>query len=83
MSVSVTIKVKKEIVEIADKLVRYKIARSRSHAFNILIEKGLREVLEEIKYWDNIYKRVEELERQGVVIRHGKLNEILSEQRSG
>jgi len=79
----VTIKVKKEIVEIADKLVRYKIARSRSHAFNILIEKGLREVLEEIKYWDNIYKRVEELERQGVVIRHGKLNEILSEQRSG
>ncbi len=78
-----TIKVKKEIVEIADKLVRYKIARSRSHAFNILIEKGLREVLEEIKYWDNIYKRVEELERQGVVIRHGKLNEILSEQRSG
>ncbi len=34
-----TIKVKKEIVEIADKLVRYRIARSRSHAFNILIEK--------------------------------------------
>ncbi len=50
ISLSVTIKVEKEILEIADKLVRYKIARSRSHASNILIEKGSKEVLEEIRY---------------------------------
>jgi len=30
-----------EIVELADRMVRYGIARSRSHAFNIVIEKGL------------------------------------------
>jgi len=41
MSVSVSIKVRKEIVELADKMVKYGLARSRNHAFNILIERGL------------------------------------------
>ncbi|MEM3806099.1 MAG: hypothetical protein QXV08_08595 [Desulfurococcus sp.] len=43
-------------------MVKYGIARSRSHAFNIMIEKGLAEVAKEVEYWDNIYRRAEETE---------------------
>ncbi|MEM4489094.1 MAG: hypothetical protein QXK88_09940 [Desulfurococcaceae archaeon] len=82
MSVSVSIKVRRELVELADKMVRYGIARSRSHAFNIMIEKGLAEVTREVEYWDNIYRRVEELEKQGYRLRHGDLNQILLEGRT-
>ncbi|GEM_PF-386870 len=81
MSVTVSIKVRREVVEIADKMVRYGLARSRSHAFNIIMEKGLGEVREEIKFWDEVYKKVEELRRRNFVIEHGGLNEILRESR--
>jgi len=40
MNVSVSIKVRREIVELADKMVKYGLARSRNHAFNILIERA-------------------------------------------
>lgn len=40
MSVSVSIKVRREIAELADKMVKYGLARSRNHAFNVLIEGG-------------------------------------------
>jgi len=40
MSVSVSIRVRREIVELAGKMVKYGLARSRNHAFNILIERG-------------------------------------------
>ncbi|MEM1729933.1 MAG: hypothetical protein QXY26_02280 [Ignisphaera sp.] len=82
MGVSVSIKVRRELVELADKMVRYGIARSRSHAFNIMIEKGLAEITREVEYWDNIYRRVEELEKQGYRLRHGSLNQILLEGRT-
>ncbi|MEM1677954.1 MAG: hypothetical protein QXD20_01775 [Ignisphaera sp.] len=77
-----SIKVRRELVELADKMVRYGIARSRSHAFNIMIEKGLAEITREVEYWDNIYRRVEELEKQGYRLRHGSLNQILLEGRT-
>jgi hypothetical protein len=41
MSVSVSIKVRREIAELADKMVKYGLARSRNHAFNVLIEGGI------------------------------------------
>ncbi|MEM4570791.1 MAG: hypothetical protein QXE66_05745 [Desulfurococcaceae archaeon] len=82
MSVSVSIKVRRELVELADKMVKYGIARSRSHAFNIMIEKGLAEVTREVEYWDSIYRRVEELEKQGYKLRHGGLNQVLQEERT-
>jgi hypothetical protein len=62
-------------------MVEYGIARSRSHAFNIMIEKGLAEVLKKVKFWEGVYKRVEELERQGFRLRHGGLSELLSKER--
>jgi len=81
VSVSVSIKIRRELVELADKMVRYGIARSRSHAFNIMIEKGLDEALKEVEYWDSVYRRVEELERQGFKLRHGNLSKLLEEGR--
>ena len=83
MSVSVTIKVRREIVEIADKMVKYGLARSRSHAFNILIERGLNSVLREIEFWDSVYKKVEEYKRRNYVISHGGLSKLLEEERRG
>ena len=70
MSSAVSIKVRKGIIELAEKMV--KLARSRSHAYNILIEKGLNEAK----------KDVEELEKAGFKIAHGRLNKILEEERA-
>jgi len=57
MSVAVTIKVRRELVELADRMVELGLARSRSHAFNLMIEKGLRSVVEEVERWENIYRK--------------------------
>jgi hypothetical protein len=81
MSVTVTIKVYRELVELTDKMISYGLAKSRSHAFNIMIEKGLKEVLGEVEYWDNVYKKVEELKKQGFKLRHGGLSRMLEEDR--
>jgi hypothetical protein len=82
LSVTVSIKVRREVVELADKMVRLGLAKSRSHAFNIMIEKGLKEVLKEVGFWENIYREVEELKKQGFVLRHGGLTKLLEEDRS-
>ncbi len=81
MSVSVTVKVKKDILELVDKMVKYGLARSRNHAFNILIEKGLESIRDEILYWDKVYREAEKLAKKGFRLRHGGLNRILEEVR--
>jgi hypothetical protein len=81
MSITVSIKVRKEIVELADKMVRYGLAKSRSHAFNILIEKGLNKVMKEVGFWEQVYRDVEELEKSGFKIAHGGLGKMLEEER--
>jgi hypothetical protein len=81
MSVPVSIKVRREIVELADKMVRYGLARSRNHAFNIPIERGLSEVKREVEYWESVYRRVEELKKKGFKLSHGGLNKLLAEDR--
>jgi len=73
----VSIKVRKEIIELAEKMVKYKLARSRSHAFNILIEKGLKEAKKDVEFWEQVYKDVEELEKASFKIAHGRLNKML------
>uniref|UniRef100_A0A7J2U267 VapB-type antitoxin n=1 Tax=Ignisphaera aggregans TaxID=334771 RepID=A0A7J2U267_9CREN len=82
MSVTVSIKVRKELVELADKMIKLGLAKSKSHAFNIMIERGLKEVLKEVEFWENIYRDVEELKRQNFVLRHGDLNKLLVEDRA-
>lgn len=82
MSISISIKVRRELVEIADKMIKYGIARSRSQAFNIMIEKGLAEVIKEVEFWENVYRRIEELEKQRFKLKHGGLSGLLSEDQS-
>jgi len=81
MSATASIKVRREVVKLADKMVRYGLARSRSHAFNILIEKGLNEVVREVGFWEQVYRDVEEHEKSGFRIAHGRLNKMLEEER--
>jgi hypothetical protein len=49
-------------------MVRHGLARTRSDAFNILIEKGLNQVME---FWEQTHKDAEELEKAGRKITHG------------
>ena len=44
LSATVSIKVRKELAELADKMIKLGLAKSKSHAFNIMIERGLKEV---------------------------------------
>jgi metal-responsive CopG/Arc/MetJ family transcriptional regulator len=78
LNVTVSIKVRKELVELADKMIKLGLAKSRSHIFNIMIERGLKEV----EFWENIYRDVEELKKQNFVLRHGNLNKLLEEDRA-
>jgi predicted nucleotidyltransferase len=82
LSVTVSIKVRKELVELADKMIKLGLAKSKSHAFNIMIERGLKEVLKEVEFWENMYRDVEELKKQKFVLRHSNLNKLLEEDRA-
>ncbi len=66
MSVSVTIKVRKEVVKLAEKMVKYSIARSRSHAINLMIEYGLEKIIEEVRFWEKIHEDVDELKKRKI-----------------
>ncbi len=81
MSVTVSIKVRRELVELADKMVKLGLARSRSHAFNMMIERGLSSILEEVRLWEEASREAEEMLRRGYRIRHGGLTRILEEGR--
>jgi hypothetical protein len=76
---TVSIRVRREVVELANKMVRYGLARSRSHAFNILIERGLSEVVKEVGFREEVYRDVEKLEKSGFKISHDGLNRLLDE----
>jgi len=78
LNVTVSIKVRKELAELADKMIKLGLAKSKSHAFNIMIERGLKEV----ELWENMYRDVEELKKQNFVLRHGNLNKLLEEDRA-
>jgi len=62
-------------------IVKYGLARSRNHAFNVLIERSLSEVKREVEYWESVYRRVEELKRMRFELSHGGLNKLLAEDR--
>jgi hypothetical protein len=78
LSATVYIKVRKELAELADKMIKLGLVKSKSHAFNIMIERGLKEV----ELWENMYRNVEELKKQNFVLRHGNLNKLLEEDRA-
>ena len=82
MYIPITIKVKKEILELAEKMIKYGLARSRSHAINLMIEKELGEIAEEVQFWEDIRAGVEKLKKENYRIRHGGLSDILNEGRA-
>ncbi len=79
MSVTVTVRVRRELVELADRMVALGLARSRSHAFNLMIEKGLRSVVEEVERWENLYRKAGELEKRKSELKEGSLGKLLEE----
>lgn len=82
MSIPVTVKLKKEIVELSEKMVKYGIAKSRSHAINLMIEQGIRKIIREVELWENADKYVEELMKTNYRISHGGLSTLLKGERS-
>jgi hypothetical protein len=47
-------------------MIKLGLVKSKSHAFNIMIERSLKEV----EFWENMYRDVEELKKQNFVLRH-------------
>ena len=78
----ITIKVKEEVLKLVEKMIEYGLARSRSHAINLMIEKGLDKITEEVQLWEDIRAGVEKLRKENYRIRHGGLSEILNEGRA-
>ena len=82
MSVTVSIKVKKELVELAEKMVRFGMAKSRSHAFNLMLNEGVAKIKEEVEFWESVHAKVRELERNGFKLKHGGLSKLLEGDRA-
>ena len=82
MSVTISVKVKREVAELADRMVKYGLARSRSHAINIMIERGITYAKEEVERWERTYEKVKELREKRFRIRRGDLWKLLEEDRS-
>jgi len=61
-----TIKVSKRVVEVVEEMVRLGVARSRNHAYNIIIEAGLPKALELIKRKREVKELVEAFLREGL-----------------
>ena len=64
--VPVTLKVRREVVELAEEMVRLGIARSRNHAFNIMIEIGLREAQRLVERRKAVMRLVREFTEKGL-----------------
>lgn len=82
MSVTISIKVRKELVELAEKMVKYGLAKSRSNAFNLMIERGLEHVRKEVEFWDRVYEKAKELGVKKIRLEHGGLNALLEGDRA-
>ncbi|MCD6349020.1 MAG: VapB-type antitoxin [Candidatus Korarchaeota archaeon] len=65
MSRVIGVRVSRRILAIADKMVRLGLARSRNEALNILLERGAKEVLPEIRRAMKVEEKVKEYEREG------------------
>jgi hypothetical protein len=62
----VTIKVRKEIVELVDEMIRLGIVENKNQAYNLLIEKGVNEVRKIIAREKKVEELVEEFMKKGL-----------------
>ncbi len=65
MSVVISIRVKKEVLEVVNEMIRYGLASTRNEALNKIISRGLKEVEKEVKRKRKIRELVEFFEKQG------------------
>ncbi len=66
---TVTIKVSQRVVRIVEDMVRLGIARSRNHAYNMIIEAGLPKVMELIERKRRVEELTEKFLREGLPYR--------------
>ncbi len=63
---TVTIKVSRRVAEVAEEMVKLGIARSRNHAYNIIIEAGLPEIMKLIERKRRVKELTERFLREGL-----------------
>jgi len=80
LSVVVSIRVGRDIVVLADEMVRYGMASSRSEALRLLLEAGVEGVRRELERRRRVEELVERFERQGG-IGLGRRVDVVSELR--
>lgn len=80
--VAVTIKVRREVAEIAEEMVRLGIARSRNHAYNMLIEMGLEEARRLVERKRAVKKLVKEFMEKGIPYENLPTAEDVEEERA-
>ncbi|BES82274.1 hypothetical protein [Pyrodictium abyssi] len=80
--VAVTIKVRREVAELAEEMVRLGIARSRNHAYNMLIEMGLEEARRLVERKRAVKKLVKEFMEKGIPYENLPTAEDVEEERA-
>ncbi len=73
-STVVTIRVRREILEFVDEMIRYGLASSRNEALNKLIARGVEEVRKELERRKRIHRLVKMFEEQGGIILPAETN---------
>ena len=75
----VTLKVKDEYYEIAEKMVEMGIAKSRNEAFNIIIAYGVSKAKEELKKKEKIKELTEKWLKEGIPFELPTSDDLLRE----
>ena len=66
---TVTIRVSEKVAEVVEEMVKLGIARSRNHAYNIIIEAGLAKALKLIEHKRKVIELTEKFLKQGLPYR--------------
>ncbi len=83
MSKVVGVRVSHRILAIAEKMVRLGLAKSRNEALNILLERGVKDILPEIRRAMKVEEKVEEYEKEeGIDLGPVDLAEFVRRERS-
>ncbi|MGC9105590.1 MAG: VapB-type antitoxin [Thermoprotei archaeon] len=76
---TVTIKVKDDVFQLAEEMVKLGIARSRNEAFNILISYGIDKAREEVRKKKRVNELVEKWLKEGVPFELPTSEDVLRE----
>ncbi|MCD6301100.1 MAG: hypothetical protein J7L82_03415 [Staphylothermus sp.] len=66
---TVTIKVKKEVAELVEEMIKLGIVENKNQAYNLLIERGLSEVKRMVEREKKVEKLVDEYLKKGLPYR--------------